>query len=140
VIEMMATRDDVTVRIDTELREKARDLGINLSRLFEDTLRDVVAQHVARATTVSEPQIFEVALEDDEGTYTGRITGARIASNDYKDIEVFLTNDERVILYHGDSMRFWAIEDAAEELRDSLVPSEYAAAMRALGLDPVIDI
>ena len=47
-MEAMATRDDVTVRIDTKRRAKARDMGINLSRLLEDPLRDEILRREAR--------------------------------------------------------------------------------------------
>jgi hypothetical protein len=49
---------------------------------------------------VKDPRTFEVTLENREGEqYIGRITGALIDQEG--DIEVYLTDDERVIVYDG---------------------------------------
>jgi Post-segregation antitoxin CcdA len=134
-MEVMATRDDVTVRIDTELRAKARELEINMSRLFEDALAAEIDRRETLAETLSQGiEVHEVELEDKDGVgYIGRITGKHIAE------DVYLTDDERVIVYRPDHLDYYVVNDPKEEL-NGLPREEYNAAMAALGLDPIPEV
>ena len=52
--------------------------------------------------TLEETQVHEVGIEDEEGrNYKGRITGTQIAYEERGEVSVFLTEDERVIVYDG---------------------------------------
>jgi hypothetical protein len=139
-MEAMATRDDVTVRIDTELRAKARELEINLSRLLEDELRAEVERRETLAVTLSEDvEVHELELEDNDGiTYIGRLTGKLIASDDTND--VYLTDDERVIVHDTDAATFYVTDDPREDLQRLKREEGYLDAMAALGLDPIPEV
>lgn len=139
MMEAMATRDDVTVRIDTELRAWARELEINMSRLFEDALRAEIAQRRAIAETLSEGVTdHKLELVDREGVeYIGRFTGKLIAGDD--DNDVYVTDDQRVLVHNRNSADVDEIDDPAEGLQ-WLDRDEYLVAMSKLGLEPVKEV
>jgi hypothetical protein len=84
--------------------------------------------------TLTETETFELALEDEDGNpYTGRITGTAIDSDD-KGREIYLTEDERVIVYDESKLDYWIVEDPERELEG------WPGALRALGIKPVIDL
>src|SRR5262245_55338786 len=105
-------------------------------------LRDAVSEELERRAIVSETlketDEFLLDVEDGEGRgYKARLVGRVIAGDD--DWSVYLTADERVILYEHDPGRYWEIGDAKTEL-ENLPEGVYIDAMRALGLEVVIDI
>jgi hypothetical protein len=53
---------------------------------------------------------------------------------------VYLTDDERVILYDGGKLNYWVVKDVEAELSDALEIPAYQDACRALGVKPIIDI
>ena len=59
--------------------------------------------------------------------------GRVITYDDQRDVTVFLTNDERVIVHDGQTMKTWTLADPAKELHDWLPPGQYALAMSVLG-------
>ena len=87
----------------------------------------------ARAETLEDPQVHEVYLEGEEHAYTGRITGALIAGDDGGDFQVYLTQDERVLVYHHSKARYWECEDPEADLRELLRPDAYLAAFAIAG-------
>lgn len=134
---------DITVYLPDALGERAKKADINLSRMLRDALTEEFEMSDAIATTLNEPDTFTFGLEDDEGRfYEGRITGAKIAKDG--DVEVFLTEDERIIVVDHSQSRHIQVstwEDPREVLRDWLRDDgEYVRAMQALGIKPVIDI
>lgn len=136
-------RMNINVYLPDELGEKvraqeAKGEKLPLSQLLQEAVREELNRRESMAVTLQDPSEYEVALEDDEGRpYTGRITGSLIAED--RDLTVYLTNDERVILYDPSRAAYWEIEDPEEELR-SLERGAYAAACAALGITPVIDL
>src|SRR4051812_41274753 len=115
VMETM-TRDDVTVRIDVELRAKARELEINLSRLLEDELRIEVERRERVAEVLSDGvEVHELELFDGRNGvyYTGRVTGKVIAGD--ADRDVYLTDDERVIVHDRNTADYYVVDAPAEE-------------------------
>jgi hypothetical protein len=141
---MMATRDDVTVRIDTELRDKAKpdQLDINLSRLLEDALRDEIDRRETLAATVSDGlTVIKLNLEDPDGrTYVGRFTGKLLGGTD--DVEVYIDEDERVLIYEVDRRDYHDLAQSTTTLEDWLPndPGVLAEVLHALGETPEIDI
>lgn len=140
-MEVMATRDDVTVRIDLELRAKARELDINLSRMLEDALRKEIERQETVAETLAEgSEKISLDLVDEDGlTYVGTFTGKLIGRAD--DAAVYLTEDERVILYDTRERNFE--ENPGNDLLAEWLgadPGVYAQVMRALGEEPEIEI
>ena len=91
--------------------------------------------------TTTHVETYEVGVEDEEGrTYVGRITGQQIASDERTQMEVYRTEDGRVLLYDGERQKYWEVQYPVEELRDALPPAVYADAMHALGETPVVDL
>ena len=131
---------DITIYLPDELGERAKREGINLSRMLRDELAVELQRRATMAQTLNSPQTFELSLESREGgdIYLGRVTGKRIAEG--RHVEVFLTDDERVLVYDERRSDYWVIEDPAEELRDCLDDDEYARALAALGLTVVVDL
>lgn len=130
---------DITIYLPNELGERAKREGINLSRMLRDELLEELQRRATVSQTLEQTQTYELDLEDEEGAlYVGRVNGTVIGESG--EVRVFLTDDERVILYDGGETRYWVVRDPAEELRGSLDDEEYARALGALGLTPVIDL
>ncbi len=95
---------------------------------------------IAVNQTLADPEEYEVTVEDQDGCiYTGRITGKEIAYDERAERTVYLTTDERVIVYDGNRLNYWEITDPVEGLR-ALGPGAYAQACQALGVSAVIDL
>ena len=140
-METMATRDDVTVRIDTGLRAKARELDINMSRLFEDALGEEIERVGMRAWATSEAKYeIRLDLEDQEGrAYVGKFTGKLLGETDR--VSVYLTDDSRLIVYDTEKLRHWDDVDVGD-LQDWFPHDQgvYVDVMHALGEKPEVDI
>jgi hypothetical protein len=135
---------DVTVYLPDELGKKAKQAEINLSRTLRDAVTEELDRRKTMANTLQASEVHELELEDQDGrSYTGRITGALIASGGRDlEYEVFLAQDGRVILHDSDRHQYEELQDPEEDLagwRESS-PGAYADAMRALGIRPVIDL
>lgn len=133
---------DFTVYLPDELGARAKELerGV-LSRLLRDAVTDELNRRIAMSTTLSDSSEHLIDVTDQEDRpFTARITGSRIAEEEPK--QVFLTKDERVILYDADydGGRYWELDDPESELREQLSPGPYSEAMHALGIKPVLDI
>jgi post-segregation antitoxin (ccd killing protein) len=138
-MEIMATRDDVTVRVDTELRAKARDLGINLSRLLEDTLRDEIERLEARTAAAADAtEEIRIDLEDREGRrYVGRFTGKLLG--EARGTYAYLLDDERVIVYDVDRLQYWENPTPLEDWFPH-DPEVYIEILHGLGEKPEVDL
>ena len=132
---------DVTVYLQDELGARAKGLPRGtLSRLLRDALTDELERRDAMAKTLTEVETYELELEDGDGhRYKGRVTGKQIAGWEDDRWEVFLTVDERVILYDARELRYDELNDPAADLSD-LPNAVYIEAMQALGEKPVIDL
>jgi hypothetical protein len=130
---------DITIYLPDELGERAKRADLNLSRMLRGQVEEELERRAAVAQTLDNPQTYELELEDPDTfrRYTGRVTGRKIAEDEQ--IEVFLTEDERVIVYDGGRPDYRVLEDPEEELR-GLPAAEYASALSALGIKPVIDL
>jgi post-segregation antitoxin (ccd killing protein) len=130
---------DITVYLPDEIGERAKSAGLNLSRLLRDAVSQELERRDALAETLENPETYNVALEDRDGLeYTGRITGRLIASSG--DIDVYLAEDERVLVHDRFKLKYWEEDDPQENLRDVLEPGSYRTAMNALGLEAIIDL
>ena len=130
---------DITVYLPDEIGKRAKKAGLNLSGLLRTAVTEELEMIEARAETLNDPRTFDVGLEDEEGHfYIGRVTGALIAQDG--DTQVFLTEDERVLLYDYDNSKCRPIDDPESALRDALGDGAYFEAMIALGETPVIDL
>ena len=69
------------------------------------------------AATLSQATTHELRLETKAGSsYTGRITATRIAED--RDVEVYLTEGEDVLVYLVDRMTYVSMEDPEADLGD----------------------
>lgn len=129
---------DITVYLPDEIGARAKEAGLNLSGLLRAAVVEELERSDTVAQTLSEPQVYEVDLVDDEGRlYTGRITGAQLAEDDRR--EVFLTEDERLLFYDGRKLAYWEVDDP-EDLEDQLSPGAWAEVCHALGITPTVDL
>jgi post-segregation antitoxin (ccd killing protein) len=131
---------DVTVYLPDDIRQKAKDHGIVLSRFLRDALNTEFARLEAIERALDGAKEVLLTLEDENGRpYRGRFTATRIGESD--DREVYLTDDETVIVYEPDQRRYSVIQDAETELREWLPEdTSYIAAMNALGIMPTVDL
>jgi hypothetical protein len=131
---------DITVYLPDEIGERAKAAGLNLSRLLRDAAQTELERRAVIATTLGQATEHLLDLEDEGGTpYTGRITGTVIARDDSG--TVYLTTDERVILYDFDKLEHWEIDfDFPEVSVEDQLGDLYVEVMRALGKNPVIDL
>lgn len=144
---------DVTVSLTPELRQRAKDEGINLSRMLRTALENELDRIDAMNNTLTDVQTYlvEMGTSDAERgfTYTGRITGKLIAGGE--ELGVYLTSDKRVLGYQaacfgsGEAV-CKRLDDPPEDLvanlkkwlRWSDVP--FLGACAALGVRAVIDL
>ena len=131
---------DITIYLPDELGQQAKaDSNVNLSRMLRDALVTYYQEVDTVDATLTNATEYTLKLEDEEGrSYKGRITATRIADSGL--LEVFLTDEENVVLYDADKAEYWVIEDPEEELKDSLDQDAYLDVMAALGRDPVVDL
>lgn len=127
----------VSVYIPDELRKQAEEAGINLSATLRDALETELARRKAIADTLSDGvEEHEVELEEVTGVITGRFL-AELRDGD----QVFLTNDERVLVYDVDRLRVDELGDPETELAEWLQNDPHdaealAGVMRQLGMRP----
>jgi hypothetical protein len=96
---------DVTVSLAPELRQRAKDEGINLSRMLRVALENELNRIDAANDSLTDVQTYLVEMGTSEGkgetAYTGRITGKLIAGSG--ELGIYLTSDKRVLGYQGPS-------------------------------------
>lgn len=141
---------NVNLYLPDDLGEQAKAENLKLSRLLREAVVRELHRRSAMSETLSETQVYEVDLGNDDETYTGLITGKLVHETPIW--LVFLTSDRRVIIHYGgedtpDDHRYFVLDaDASErELVDFLrmhieVDFEFVAACRALGVRPVVEL
>lgn len=93
---MAATANPTSVVIPVELRERARDLGVNISEACRDGLELAIEQ--AEAWAAGEVAEYRVPIATQEGYIVdGVITGRLICEDDAN--QWYATDDERLIFY-----------------------------------------
>ena len=151
---------NVNVSLPGDLRKQAEEEKLNLSRL----LREAVVRELHRKTImkelVSDEQVYEVPIgggefldEQDQplDSYTGLIRGKLVYASPPGN--VFLTNDERVIVYYEEELgkypqgEYRVLEAGATErelvdfLREHInLDFAFVEACRALGVRPVVEL
>ena len=132
---------DITIYLPDDIAQRAKKQNINLSRLLRDALVEQFRVEDIMAKTLEGASEIKLKLENENGNiYTGRITGKKIASGDH--VEVYLTKDERVIVYDFGNLKYWVEgEDWQVDLEDLIGDRDvYVEAMDALGREVTIDI
>ena len=130
---------DITVDLPDDIRDKAKEAGIDLSR----TLRDAVESELERtramkdltAGTTHTERILE--LETPEGE---PFKGVLLYENRKGD-QVILTEDEKLIFYYRQQAKHFVREDEEDALRETLQDvcdefDEYISVMARLEIKP----
>lgn len=128
---------DITVYLPDEIGTRAREQGLNLSRLLQDAVEIELAHRDAMATLLHAPQTYRL---DADGT-THRLVGTKIVEDG--DLAVFLTEDERIFLHDAGRLQLFEIDedwDPPLALRGFLSDAAYEEAMRVLGIRPLRDL
>lgn len=129
---------NVNLYLPDEIGERAKAAELPLSQLLRSAVLNELERRQAVEQTLQHSRVYEVALENDEGgQFIGRIEGTMIA--DDEDVQVYLTDDERVIVVDGRRQKHFEVQDL-EELRDWLTGDAYVGALTAMGEKPVIDL
>src|SRR5262245_55133916 len=134
---------NVNLYLPDDLGQQAKEAELPLSQMLRTAVVDELERRKVVSETLAETEIHEVTIEDEDGRpYTGRITGKRLYGPDYHHTEVFLTDDERVLVYDGGNLRYWVSDDPARDLREIqyMTDGEYADVLQAMGVTPVIDL
>jgi hypothetical protein len=125
---------NINVYLPDDLGKRAKAADVPFSQLLRDAVVEELERREAMSETLRDVETFELPLEDKDGkAYTGRITGTAIDGDD-KDVEIFLTEDERVIWYDNSKLTYWILENPEKELEG------WPDALRALGYTPVVDL
>lgn len=136
---------DVTVSLPDDMRKRAKDEGLNLSRLLRDALTAEFTKRDAIAQLLDDPQIHELELMTPEGRmYTGRFRGRLIHESEKGNEALYLTDDGRMLFVRDYEYEEYGggPGEAADFLKAWLEdhPDQYVDACERLGLKPVIDI
>jgi hypothetical protein len=130
---------DITIYLPDDIGKKAKEAELPLSRMLRDAVVDELERREAVTETLADVEVYEVQLENRDGVgYRGRITGKLLA--EFNDLQVFLTEDERVILYNERRSNYFELEHPEVTLREELDDANYFQVMTELGLTPVIDL
>jgi hypothetical protein len=137
---------NVNLYLPDDLGKEAKQAGLPLSRLLQGAVIEELERRRMIDTTLSEPQEFELDLEDSEGRpYTGRISGVLIATG-RDERELYLTEDERVIGYEPHKLEYHVLGSElslslAEQVGDFLEDNDACIeALHALGETPIVDL
>ena len=131
---------DITIYLPDDIAARAKKQNVNLSRMLRDALTAQFEEEDTVAKTLEDVKEIVLDLEDDNGhSYKGRITGTKIG--DSGDVEVFLTDEQNVLVYDGSQLKYWVCADPEENLRDWLTDNDqYIEAMDALGISATVDL
>jgi post-segregation antitoxin (ccd killing protein) len=124
---------NVNVYLPDDLGKRAKDEDLPFSQLLRDAVAAELERREAMTAALKDAQTIELDLTDrDDNPYTGRLTGALIYGDGRS--EIYVTDDERVIVYDSDKADYWIVDDPQTELVD------WPDALRALGIRYVVDI
>lgn len=141
---------DITVYLPEKtgerLKTEMKDNDLKPSRIFRDAIDAEFRRRDAMTEALSDLEVYEFALQDDDGLeYTGRITGRLVAGDHPSTGAIYLTADKRVLVVWPEQMAYHRLDNPGEDLVQNLreyagSPEEFAQACSALGIKPVIDL
>lgn len=136
---------DITVYLPDALGQAARQADLPFSRLLRAAVTDELARRTTVATTLKDTAEYLLDVEGLKGPrpYIARFVGAELIRVGERGAShrVFLTNDERVLVYAEEREALIDVtDDPAEKLREWLRDDAYLEALKGLGIKPVIDI
>lgn len=116
-----------------EIGSRAKEAELPLSQLLRAAVESELDRIDAHNALEDKMSNIELPLENDNGdVFVGEFTGTLLADDGRH--QVYATDDERVLLYDNDNLRYWEIDEPETELRDQLNKDDYLAVMRLLGL------
>jgi post-segregation antitoxin (ccd killing protein) len=135
---------DVTVYLPDEIGQWAKDAELNLSGLLREAVLRVRRGMEAAEETASHAKVVELSVADDDGFYTARLHGTKMAQGSLRPrekprFEIYITESGEVVSYHPRTKKLYRAMKG-EELRGILDDKTYIAVMRAAGQEPIIDI
>lgn len=136
---------DVMCYLPDEIGAKAKEKGLPFSQILRAGVMAELARQEAVMNTLKEPQTYEVEVETDDGHFvTGRITGKEIAEYNRSNVRIFLTDDERVLLYDEKAQEVLDVtQNPVEAFQGWFEESDrdsFVEAMSAIGEKAVIDL
>ena len=124
--------------------DMARGMTLKQIQQFAgDAVTDELERRATMTLTSGKATTHELELETRDGeSYIGRITATELLGETrHGDVAVFLTEDERVLVYDGDKYAYYLIDDPEEGLRGWLVDDDdYVTVMHQLGIKPTIEL
>ena len=130
---------DITVDLPDDIRDKAKEAGIDLSR----TLRDAVESELERTRAMKDltagtnhtERVLELETPDGQP-----FKGVLLYENRKGD-QVILTEDEKLIFYYRQQAKHFVREDEEDALRETLQDvcdefDEYISVMARLEIKP----
>ena len=132
----------INVYLPDEIGDKAKEAGLNLSRLLRSAVEDELSKLEAHEELLREADEVELSLLDDDGRrYTGRFIGSLIAGG--RNCAVYFSEHNelgrRILVHDLDKDSVFCLDDPAD-LEDLLYPEDYIETMHALGETPVVSI
>lgn len=132
---------NITIYLPDDLGQQAKAAELPLSQMLRAAVIDELRRREAMEQMLEGEQVkaYQVDLYSADGEqYVGRITGACLC--DSIDCQVYLAEDERVLLYDSDKAEVCELTDPVEELRDWLSEEDYISVLYAIGEVAVVDI
>ena len=103
----------INVHLPDELGNKVKEAGLNLSALLRAAAEEELYRRKTVAKTLKDSKEVKLQLEDNEyQAYVGTFTGTLIAED--KDTQVYMAEDDRVLVYDGDKLTYTVETDPEE--------------------------
>ena len=130
---------DITVYLPNELGAKAKEAELPFSRLLRAAVEEELERRATMKLTLEDAGPYELRLEDQEGRpYVGQFVGTFVVQD--RDAHVYVTEDERVLLYDASKMQVHEMDDVQEELRNWLDNDAYAEVGHTLGFPVIVEL
>jgi hypothetical protein len=130
---------EITVYLPDPVGERAKAEGINLSGALRAAVEAELRMTEAMERLASSALTVDIELENSNGDrYLGRITGTLLARG--RDCAVYVTDNERIVLYDEVRLAYYNLDDPEEELKKWLDEDDYLTACNELGIKPVLNL
>jgi hypothetical protein len=96
---------DVNCYLPDELGERAKAAELNFSALLRSAIFEELEHREALAEASKGAEEHLLDVETDERGYTARLVGKSVAYDERGDVEIFVTEDERVFAYDRNRLR-----------------------------------
>jgi post-segregation antitoxin (ccd killing protein) len=128
---------DITVDLPDEIRQWAKESGINLSQTLRAALEAERSRRDTVAGTLTDSAEHQIHVAETGLDYV--LHGTLIAQDYDHEVEAYLGQDKRIYVYDAGRQRLHEV-DTPQDLGDWLADGLYIDAMRALGHKPTLHI